>query len=560
MKSALIAGVLLFSTTSFAAGIGAGNGGQGIICKNGQGTIISVQVADYYEGLSTMPGTALDLGPATQSYMDIVKYVLARLSQIDPVAASRYLDRAQRFESELMFTTTPLSPIDDAHDPVEAQPGCSLAQFALQNYPVKPLQSKYIVDQNIWDGADAIAKAGLVLHEVIYTDALEDGQTTSDNTRYFNYLISSNRISGVGLGYIDILRAADLWKGGNSCDFSYVLVPGIPLCLNDNFTVRTNVNNAPISAYSGIPVNPIVSIDGATLSQVTSITCYKSLVGFILDSYCDFMNSFSVDSDHVADATVTINGLQILEDFRTPTSIYSNGHLRDGLLENNQSVQVPDGRKIRMYPGEIQLSPSEILEGGFIANPTTFQLPWGQTALFAARSRVLFDSSGTLSKNAELGEKTWLLAGGQKVLFDTNVINFNNSMVTSGVLAQETVFNSHENQLHLATGSWLQLNEDGSLLCTDKLSQPFTFQVQGQTLQAVPGSYSTGGFPLCSSGGTDIMFWPNGQVQTVFVSGGITLQVNGSKQKLKDFKLYGLRFDEKGNLTEAEEAPKMGQN
>jgi len=227
-------GIGLFSVTTLAFGADGreGHGGQGVVCKDANGKITSVEIADYYEGESTLGGTSLDTGPSSASYLDTVQFILDRYAKVDPVAAKRYLERAKTFEHETKFSRTPLTPIDDAHEPIQAKTGCEMAQFALQNYPIKPLQSRYIVDQAIWDGADSVAKAGLVLHEVIYTDALSLGQTTSDNARYFNYIISSTAIASMSSDdYIKILTASGFSVDLPGCLFSF-FQDGIPFCEN----------------------------------------------------------------------------------------------------------------------------------------------------------------------------------------------------------------------------------------------------------------------------------------------------------------------------------------
>jgi hypothetical protein len=54
---------------------------------------------------------------------------------------------------------------------------------------------KYIINQDLWSLLNNTNKAGLILHEIVYSDAIMRGQNNSIYARYFNALLSSKEIT-----------------------------------------------------------------------------------------------------------------------------------------------------------------------------------------------------------------------------------------------------------------------------------------------------------------------------------------------------------------------------
>jgi hypothetical protein len=57
--------------------------------------------------------------------------------------------------------------------------------------PVSPSDKQYFLSRPLWQKLDNDSRAGLVLHEVIYTDALRFGQKNSINVRKINSHLAS---------------------------------------------------------------------------------------------------------------------------------------------------------------------------------------------------------------------------------------------------------------------------------------------------------------------------------------------------------------------------------
>jgi len=96
---------------------------------------------------------------------------------------------------------------------VRPEPGCTKEQFAVQIFNIMPDQKRYLINKNIWSAASSRIKAGLVLHELIYRDAVEaEDQTDSDKARYLNAQISSTHFSTITPDeYLNLLGSANFF-------------------------------------------------------------------------------------------------------------------------------------------------------------------------------------------------------------------------------------------------------------------------------------------------------------------------------------------------------------
>lgn len=168
-----------------------GGGGARVCTVSGK---LQVTLYDYYEN-SEKNGPALDLGPANLTYIEKVNYVLDRLKKFDPVAAARYQERANKFIEESAFVDVDESEIKDTQDGAEIiEPigQCKRRLWARQIIEPGAFEARYLIDKNLWSHADENQRAGLILHEIILTDAYSFYKhTNSRSTRYYNSVISS---------------------------------------------------------------------------------------------------------------------------------------------------------------------------------------------------------------------------------------------------------------------------------------------------------------------------------------------------------------------------------
>jgi hypothetical protein len=172
-----------------------GNGGDAVVCFDGDGQIDTVEMLDIYEaktdnwGFSFKMGNAKDFNEKVQQSIDIFK-------QKVPQKGMLYQDYYDSFFSETSFKIVNLVDILDSKH-VFFPIGCEVQQIAIHREPKFSGQSRYIINKKLWDKMDDLNKAALVLHEIIYRDSYENGNRNSVSSRYLNGWALSDQFSAV---------------------------------------------------------------------------------------------------------------------------------------------------------------------------------------------------------------------------------------------------------------------------------------------------------------------------------------------------------------------------
>lgn len=175
-----------------------GNGGNVILCPvpipemNGR----SIFLQDHLEGRQL--GLPLDLGPADLSAEEKAGRVLARLQRLDPVRAERYAEHLRQFGQDAQIAPNLGFPhLPDFGVVRYPAAGCTIEQAAFQREPILPFHRRYNIRAELWDRLDADARAGLMLHEIIFREAKGHGHRSADRVRYFNALLTANAFAGM---------------------------------------------------------------------------------------------------------------------------------------------------------------------------------------------------------------------------------------------------------------------------------------------------------------------------------------------------------------------------
>ncbi|MBC7429710.1 MAG: hypothetical protein H7336_13925, partial [Bacteriovorax sp.] len=173
----LIAVSMSFST--FAGGDRVGNGGDVVVCKN------SVELLDIYE--ARLNGHVLK-NPEGQSYKGKLAHLLnKKLIPLQPERAKKYLGNLDTFESEAAFLPgIILNDVDDA-GMVAIPKGCKLKQIIIQlsDSERPPGRKRYTVSLDLWNKLDDFNKMALVLHEIVYREAISYKASNSMIVRAF---------------------------------------------------------------------------------------------------------------------------------------------------------------------------------------------------------------------------------------------------------------------------------------------------------------------------------------------------------------------------------------
>lgn len=197
MKKLLLISITMIFCRFSTAGSTAGNGGHGVGCRvSPNGNIASVILHDFYEGryrYHLIPS----LGDRTLTVEQKANLALKRLSRLDPERAARYQSRLNHFwENANKWPNAHLVFVSDSNY-VAIETGCELVQVAIQKLPEFPQEKYFTIDETYWNLMDDDSKAGLLLHEIVYEEAISFGHQDSTKARYFTALITSGDVENM---------------------------------------------------------------------------------------------------------------------------------------------------------------------------------------------------------------------------------------------------------------------------------------------------------------------------------------------------------------------------
>ncbi len=163
----LLLSLLAFSAQTFAGGGDrVGNGGDVVVCGD------RVELLDLYEA-RVKGHKPLKLESDTHEEM-LNEVIERRIHRLQPLRAKRFRDYGEEFFKEsIILPGIELSDVDDAGLAVIPR-GCKLEQIVIQlsDADIPPGGHRYTISQDLWDQLDEFNKMALMLHEVIYREAI----------------------------------------------------------------------------------------------------------------------------------------------------------------------------------------------------------------------------------------------------------------------------------------------------------------------------------------------------------------------------------------------------
>lgn len=252
-------------------GSNVGNGGSGIICRDGK-KINSIELFDFYEARVMRDWSAeVDFTPdqsktVLQQAIDTAQYLIdTRWKTIDPVMATYLSLRLQEFEKDALFVDQPMPLQDDVAAVIAAPAGCRREQIVIAREPDLNESARYTVRKAYFDHASFsnLDRAGLILHELLYRLTSVNGAKTSSGVRYMNSLFFANKHSETLVPlkhYFDVMNAAEFpWVGFHG--LPVYLIPAVdfnPADLNRGYaaivvpgaTAHTALGDLRIGCYA----------------------------------------------------------------------------------------------------------------------------------------------------------------------------------------------------------------------------------------------------------------------------------------------------------------------
>ncbi len=200
----VIALALLYPGVSMAEQA-VGNGGHGVKCTVGSN--ITYETLDIYELKAA--GKTVQLGPPGTTVDQKVDIALQRFRAIDPNRYAAYAREAADFSRHAVNEVA--APQTGDQGVITLQSGCEVVQIIAQYSPRFPGDIVYVIGTDNWDLLDDDSKATLIVHEVLYRQAIQFGLRGSTEIRKFVGLLISGELANFNREqYFQAVRAAKL--------------------------------------------------------------------------------------------------------------------------------------------------------------------------------------------------------------------------------------------------------------------------------------------------------------------------------------------------------------
>ncbi|MFV8259309.1 hypothetical protein ACNQKP_16000 [Bdellovibrio bacteriovorus] len=335
--------LLFYSVISMAGGDWVGNGGNVISCGD------SLRLLDYYEG-EEQRRILPELGPEHMSFQQKVYYVLHRLEDVNPTRARMYKKWFRTFDEETQwFIVGKFLPIRDSGVVIIPE-DCNIQQVAIQRPTplIMPGDRRYVIDLRLFEKLSEDDKAGLILHELIYREAIELGTASSPGVRYFNQVISSYLMKSFdSRTMLDLVRTAGL----KHVDYHGFAVGLEAAQYHDDGSIRTatvwggslhgqNITGKYVNFYPNGKIESFLytSADAYTFNlngQTFPIGHDGSLSRMILLKFHDNGNLMSVSIKNKT--PFILNGKQVLlSNLNGAVTFWPNGQLHTGTIESSE--------------------------------------------------------------------------------------------------------------------------------------------------------------------------------------------------------------------------------
>ncbi|MCB9024674.1 MAG: hypothetical protein H6625_00015 [Bdellovibrionaceae bacterium] len=217
-----------------------GNGGDVIVCKDSSDKIVRIELLDHFEAINYR-NQIIDLGPEELNIQDKLEIAFQRLKRLSPDRAKLYHEWADSFFAEAQFREDlDLIDIPDSDHSILPK-GCNVQQIVNQATILLPGQKRYTIDNSLWSLLSNTQKAGLILHEVVYREALQLKHTHSVNARILASLMASPSLETITLKeFVELLVVLE---------FNHLSIQGVQIDLNKqdfDFYDSTHLHSATV--------------------------------------------------------------------------------------------------------------------------------------------------------------------------------------------------------------------------------------------------------------------------------------------------------------------------
>ncbi len=183
-----------------------GNGGDVIVCRDGNAQIKSIELLDYYEARQMRQFKVLEYpGLTDKQFITAIADKINSLEDLERPfdtrealelmnAVRHFIKTGQSNTKGILFTNEVLTDIPDSEE-LFIPRGCYVEQIAIWQYPSFPEDPRFIFQADLLKNLSDRDLRGLVLHEMIYktlyTRSFGDLLKDSYSPRYFHEKLMS---------------------------------------------------------------------------------------------------------------------------------------------------------------------------------------------------------------------------------------------------------------------------------------------------------------------------------------------------------------------------------
>jgi hypothetical protein len=239
-------------------GYEVGNGGVVMECTRGKAS--TLELLDFYRASFTLDKNyQFSFGKQSKTLDEKVAFSLTRLKRLDQARADKYQRLANTFFARAHYVAAATLPDTRDYGDLPNDPQCAPRQIVLQKRAVVSSGAEFLIVQSLWDRLDDDRRAALVLHEVIYEDAIARGHKNSLNTQLFVALLSSSLLDRYSsLQYNQMIQRMQLassndlapYWDSNPLDVGRAYCAGVPVAI-DLALFAHHPNAEPLS-FSGV--------------------------------------------------------------------------------------------------------------------------------------------------------------------------------------------------------------------------------------------------------------------------------------------------------------------
>ena len=185
-----------------------GNGGGTVVCRDANQKIIRIETLDYYEA-AMHPGLTLDIDKIPGDAKAKVSALIERIRKKSELRYQLYTTWFNSFVSEqALLVGVEFSTVPDSGY-ISVPKGCKFEQAVIQRRPMFSKDPRYFINAELFTAMDDTQKAMLILHELVYREALAYGHTDSIRARYLNDLYASSQFADMDFKtYVETLKQA----------------------------------------------------------------------------------------------------------------------------------------------------------------------------------------------------------------------------------------------------------------------------------------------------------------------------------------------------------------